>query len=150
LAAAHYNLGRSLESAGDQLSAIQHYRRAVLCRDDYVAAHNNLAWILATDASEHVRDPDDALLHARRAVELTNEQNFAVLDTLATAYAAAGDFEKAVATADRALQLAKPSDLPPAQQIRRRLELFRNQQPFRMSAPMNANSESDGQKRNEN
>jgi spermidine synthase len=77
-----------------------------------------------------VHDVQESLKHARRASELSYHKDPDVLDTLATAYAAAGHFDEAVAVAGRALQLAEARELPTAEQLRRRLEMFRRKQPY--------------------
>ena len=45
--------------------------------------------------------------HATRAAELTKHADPGILDTLAAAYAAAGRFPDAIATAEKAIGLAK-------------------------------------------
>jgi Flp pilus assembly protein TadD len=121
---AHYNLARALQTTGDNGGAMVHLRRAVTLNDRYIEASNNLAWILATDATQSVSKAQEALTYARRAAELTNHRDPGVLDTLATAYAAAGRFKEAVATGTEAAKLAEDRNLPAAGQIRDRLNLF--------------------------
>ena len=86
--------------------AILHYQEA-LRRDPRLAeAHNNLAWLYATSEDQRYRDPQKALEHARRAVELTEwkEPNF--IDTLAEAFFVNNRFDEAVQTQSKALKLA--------------------------------------------
>ena len=64
---------------------------------------NEIAWILATHPDEAVRDPLRAVAVGRRAVELAEGSEASMLDTLAAAYAAAGDFEEARKTARAAI-----------------------------------------------
>jgi tetratricopeptide (TPR) repeat protein len=73
-------------------------------------AANSLAWIKATSKDEKFYNPPEALTFARRACELTEYKNTGMLDTLAAALAANGQFDKAVETADKAIQLAKSTD----------------------------------------
>jgi hypothetical protein len=55
-----------------------------------------------------------------------------VLDTLAAAYASAGQFDKAAKTAQAALELASASNADElAEQLRNRLELYRQAKPYR-------------------
>ena len=73
---------------------------------------------------------------AERAADLTRHQNPGILDTLAVAYAAAGQFDRAVTTAQTALALASAAhagDL--ANQIRMRLELYKQRKPYREPVP---------------
>jgi hypothetical protein len=52
--------------------------------------------------------------------------------TLATAYAEAGRYDDAVGTAERGLELALANDdAATASELTRRLELFREQKPYR-------------------
>lgn len=57
---------------------------------------NDLAWILATAADASIRNPADAVKEATRACQMTQYSNWNTLDTLATAYAAQGDFKSAL------------------------------------------------------
>jgi tetratricopeptide (TPR) repeat protein len=68
-------------------------------------AHNNLAWLLATSEDEHLRDPQQALEHARRAVELSQWKEATYIDTLAEALYANRSFGEAVKVQTRALAL---------------------------------------------
>jgi tetratricopeptide (TPR) repeat protein len=69
-------------------------------------AHNNLAWLLATSEDPKFRDPRGALEHARRAVELTQWKIAEFVDTLAEAYYANKNFQEAVRTQVKTLELA--------------------------------------------
>ena len=80
----------------------------------------------------NVRQPDEAIRLAERAAELTRYQHPNILDTLATAYAAAGRFDQAIELAQRALQLADTTRTEAwARQVHARLELFRQGKPYR-------------------
>ena len=96
---------------------------------------NEIAWIRATHPDAKVRNPPEAVRLAERAAERTSRQQPVILDTLAAAYAAAGDFDRAAATAQEATSLAAaggPSALP--SEIGKRLELYRQKKPFRERA----------------
>jgi cytochrome c-type biogenesis protein CcmH/NrfG len=60
---------------------------------------------------------------------LSSPDDPTVLDVLAAAHAASGDFDRAIAAAQRALSLAPPSA---ADGIRQRLELYGKRTPFRI------------------
>lgn len=73
---------------------------------------------------------------AERAAKLTKYQDASILDTLAAAYAAAGQFEQAVRAAQTGLDLAsriKADEL--VSRIRSRLELYRQAKPYLESVP---------------
>jgi tetratricopeptide (TPR) repeat protein len=68
---------------------------------------NDLAWLLATAPSGARRDPDQAVALAE-GLALAGESPAAnELDTLAAAYAAAGRFDEAIASARRAIAMAR-------------------------------------------
>jgi tetratricopeptide (TPR) repeat protein len=68
-------------------------------------ALNSLAWELATAADPAARDGSNAVVCAEKAVALTSRTNASYLDTLAAAYAEFGQFDKAIATEKKAIQL---------------------------------------------
>jgi spermidine synthase len=94
---------------------------------------NNLAWVLATTQDTKLRNPADAVKYAERTIELVEPyQQPAFLETLAAAYAAAGDFSKAVKTAEEAIKLLEAAGKKDAaEKIRGRLELYKSGQPYR-------------------
>ena len=68
---------------------------------------NKLAWILAANEDDKLRNPADAVKFARQGCELTDYKNPELLDTLAVAYAAAGRFPDAITTAQKALRISR-------------------------------------------
>jgi spermidine synthase len=118
-------LGRTRE-------AIQEYESALRVDPDYPSAQNNLAWLLATLAPADGGDAARAVSLARRACESTGYRLAAYLDTLAAAYAADGQFNEAVTTARKAIQLAQTrGESEVAKEIEARLELYRSGQAYR-------------------
>ncbi len=85
--------------------AIQHYEGALRIAPDLAPAHNNLAWLYATCEDPKYRNPQRALEHAHRAVELSQWKEANFIDTLAEALYANGDFRHAVEVQTKALQL---------------------------------------------
>jgi hypothetical protein len=67
---------------------------------------DELAWLLATYPDSQTRDGTEAVRLADRACALTERRIPALLDTLAAAYAEAGDFPRAISVADEAFNLA--------------------------------------------
>ena len=131
-AEAHNNLGVILLSQGKLDKAAGHFRQALQLKPNFTEAYNNLAWILAAYPDSELHHPSQAIQLAERAAELTRYQDAAVLDTLAAAYAAAGQFDRAVTTAQTAIALAsatKNNDL--ANQLHERLQLYRQAKPYR-------------------
>jgi Tfp pilus assembly protein PilF len=83
----------------DALTAL---RKAVQIAPSYAEAHNNLAWLLLTGPKE-LRDADQALSAAQKAVELEREQ-FTFLNTLGVALYRSGKFAEAVPVLERSLR----------------------------------------------
>jgi arylsulfatase A-like enzyme/Flp pilus assembly protein TadD len=127
-AEAHNNLGLALRMSGRGGEAVPHFKAALAARSDWPAPMNELAWILATHPDARVRDAAEAVRLAERAAALSQRREPVVLDTLGAAYAEAGDFGRATAAAEAALQTA-PSALKG--EIARRLQLYRGGQPYR-------------------
>ena len=85
--------------------AVEHYEAALRLKPDLAVAHNNLAWLYATSDDPKFRKPQAALEHARRAVQLSNWQEAAFIDTLAEALYANQEFDEAVKVQTKALAL---------------------------------------------
>ena len=111
--------------------ALEHYREALRLSPDWLPALAGAARVLATYPDPCVRDPEEAGRLAERAAGQTGYQQPTILDTLAAAYAASGDFETAVKAAEKALALAENAGAQElAAEIRERLRLYRQGQPF--------------------
>jgi len=108
---AHAHLGAALLEQGRALEAADAWRESARLRPDYATVANNLAWLLATHRDARVRAPQEAVAHAERAAAASPDDP-AVLDTLAAAYAAAGRFDDAVATASRAAREVRERGRP--------------------------------------
>ncbi|MHC4396114.1 MAG: tetratricopeptide repeat protein [Planctomycetota bacterium] len=124
-------LARSLLGLGQIHSAVGNYHKILQLAPDRVEVLNDLAWILAVTKDTDVHNPTDAVKFARRACELTNYQQPEKLDTLAVAYAAAGNFTEALKTAEKAAQLAESTgkkDL--VRQINSRIQLYKADKPY--------------------
>ena len=118
--------GLTLLRQGNHQVALRLLQAAVILKPDDVRALETMAQLLATDPDPAVRNGKEAVDPARCAVELSGGRDAEVLDTLAAAYAEAGQFPDAVRTATTAHDLAAAAgrtDL--AADIQRRLDLFR-------------------------
>ena len=104
-----FNLGVALVSQNQTRAGCDQFRKAIDIEQDYVVALNGLARGLATLPEVASHEAEEALAAARRAAELTDRSNVAVLDTLAAALAAVGDFPQAIGTIEAALRLAEGS-----------------------------------------
>jgi tetratricopeptide (TPR) repeat protein len=118
-------LGAALAADNRIEEAIREYRQALAISPDLEAALIDLAWVLATSSGASTSDIAEAVRMAERAATLTGYENAVVLDTLAAAYAAAGQIDRAITTADTAMRLAQVAgegDL--AARIGQRLEFY--------------------------
>jgi len=106
LSTAHANLGEAYGALGRRAQAAKHFALAVEGEPGNVFLLNRLGWLLATSPEDDVRDAARAIEVGERAVRLTSRQDPVSLDTLAAAYAEAGRFDEAAATAREALELA--------------------------------------------
>jgi tetratricopeptide (TPR) repeat protein len=128
---AHNNLGVALRMLGERDQALEHLRAALAGRPDWAAPMGEIAWIVATHPDPKRRNPAEGVRLATRAAELTGRRDPVVLDALAAAYAAAGDWDAAVATAEAAIALASGRSGALAEDIAKRLALYRGRQPYR-------------------
>ena len=125
------NLAKALFELGDTPSAVNEYYKVIEYDAENLKALNFLAWIQATSRNGQLRKPQEALKLAQRAAKAADYKTAEVLDTLAVAYAATGDFEQAVTEADKAIALAESAgEAALAQRIARRRGLFKNGQPY--------------------
>jgi len=122
----HFNLANLLVSEGKRIEAISHFDEAIRQKPDYVKAHYNLAWVLATTDPQSGGDPRRAVALAQRACQLAGEDSPLGFDVLAAAYAAAGRFPEAVATAQKGVHAASlAGETILSQQIEARRKLYR-------------------------
>jgi len=98
--------GIQCSSPPDRIEAL---RIEVAQQPEKAAAWNGYAWALLTSADPQFRNDRAAFMAAAQANSLTNSSNSAALDTLALAYACAGEFAKAYACENRAIQFIPPS-----------------------------------------
>jgi len=129
-AATHYKLGVALSMTG-QSGGLKHLREAVGLKPDFLAPLTGMVWYLAAHPDAEVRDASQAIELAELAAELTHYRSEKVLDALAAAYAAAGQFDDAVRTAEQAVARARARGDRRAGDIQRRLALYEQQKPYR-------------------
>jgi tetratricopeptide (TPR) repeat protein len=115
-----------LSGQGKTTEAIEWYRRGLKLRPTQLDSLNNLAWLLATRPDQAPGDANEAIRCARQACEATGYKVPVFLDTLGAAYAAAGRFSEAVATAQKAVELGSGAGLDnKTREIKERLELYK-------------------------
>jgi tetratricopeptide (TPR) repeat protein len=131
---AHYREAQALSQQHKSSEAIAHYREALRLTPDFPDALNELAWILATDPNPENRSGAQAVQFARRACDLTQNQQPAFLTTLAAAYAETGQFKEAIATVqksnNRATAIGEKEVMDKNEIL---LKLFQAEHPFRVN-----------------
>ncbi|MCK4753310.1 MAG: tetratricopeptide repeat protein [Planctomycetes bacterium] len=111
--------------------AIPHLNRVLQMEPNLVDVMNNLAWVLSAYKDSQFHNPERAVQISQRACELTGYKEPTLLDTLAVAYAAIGDFPNAITTAEKAANFAEAADKKQlAQEIKSRIKLYKNNQPY--------------------
>jgi formylglycine-generating enzyme required for sulfatase activity len=121
---------RHHQSDGRYKKALGDLRRALGLKKDNLLLLNTLAWDLATCPDARVRDGEEALKVAERAVKLGPAGDGTLLATLAAANAAAGRFDEAVRCETKALANPLYATVN-GEQSRKRLELYRKKEPYR-------------------
>jgi Flp pilus assembly protein TadD len=136
----HLKLGDACRQTGRVAEAIGQYEKALQIRPRHLQTASNLAWLLATTPDASLRDGARAVQLARLADQLSGGQDPKTLGVLAAAYAETGDYSKAAASAERALQLAGAErDSALAGILRAQLAVYRTGSPFRDSVKLNNN-----------
>jgi 4-amino-4-deoxy-L-arabinose transferase-like glycosyltransferase len=102
---AHLTMGMIFDAQHEPAKAVLQYRAALVECPELDIALNNLAWMLASNPK--IRDGSEAVRLAERACRLTQERQTVYIGTLAAAYAEAGRFSEAIATAQRAINCAR-------------------------------------------
>ena len=119
--------------------AIAYFQKALELKPNNPKNHILLAWLLATC-------PDDSIRNGPKAIELVQQagwpgggENPLILTTLAAAYAENGQFPEAVASAQRALQLATAqNNVPAVNALEEQLRFYQAGSPFRDTNLINA------------
>lgn len=106
----YYNRGVLYARYGHFHDAIADYREAIHLRPQIEDARNNLASLLATHPGATREEGIEAVQLATKACDETQWKDEGCLDTLASAYARAGEFEKAVIWQQKAMKLTSDTD----------------------------------------
>ncbi len=122
--------GRAYYLKGEYDRAIEDFDQAIRLKPDDANAMNTMAWILATARNTDIRDGHEAVRLAQEAIRLIDAPAFR--DTLAAAYAVAGQFDDAVAEQERAVEMLRTAGRDDEiADFQNRLDLYRYGQPYR-------------------
>lgn len=132
LADAHCYMGMLLYSSQRIQEALVEWREALRLNPKSAEALSQTARALSASPEASLRDGAEAVRLAEQAVQLSNSRVPAYLDSLAMAYAEAGRFTDAIATARQAQALAtEQNNAQLAEDLGARLKLYEARQPYR-------------------
>jgi tetratricopeptide (TPR) repeat protein len=127
----HQQLADCLTQLGRGEEVIAVYREGLRIHPLDHRLLNNLAWLLATGPEANLRDGAEAVSLAERACQLTRFSDPFLIGTLGAAYAEAGRFDEAIATAKRARDIALLAAQPEiAEKNRTLLERYEAHEPY--------------------
>jgi len=97
----YFGLGLSYSWKHDYPQTIQNYLKAISADATLNDSANNLSWFYAVNPEAKWRDPKKAVAYGKQSTDIL--ANGDTLDTLACAYALAGDFPNAIQTEQKAI-----------------------------------------------
>lgn len=125
-------LARIAVYSGDNPGACIYFSKVLEYDPGNTDAMNNAAWFLATLEGTELYSPEKAIAMAQKACELTDYKQPELMDTLGVAYAALGNFKKAIELAEEALLLADAyGQKARVVEIQEHLKSYRVNQPYR-------------------
>jgi tetratricopeptide (TPR) repeat protein len=114
----------------DYLRALSDLQRAAHAKSEKLdIALNSLAWFRATCPEARMRNGKEAVELATKACEFSQWKDWGNIDTLAAAYAEAGNFDKAIKYERQVIKMIKSSVID--SKIRQRLTLYEQHKPYR-------------------
>lgn len=121
---------------GNWRQAVDDYRRAIEIDPQSLPALLGLIWILSASPDAGVRDGAAAVRAGEHACGITQYADAQALDALAAANAEIGKYPRAIELAERARQQARlRGEAVLAQEIEKRIALYRQGEPYRGPAP---------------
>jgi len=129
---ARIQLGVAWSQTGRMDLAISEWEKTLESEPDNLNAAYDLAWVCATFPDDAVRDGKKAVRLAEHALQLSGEKDPRMYRLLAAAYAENDQFDKAVDTAQRGLDLAaKQGNYAAANALESNIDLYRRNIPLR-------------------
>jgi tetratricopeptide (TPR) repeat protein len=131
-ALAHYQFGSALLNARREKEALRELHEALRLSPESALTLDKLGWILSTSSDASLRNGKEAIALAERACQLTKNSNPITLSTLSAAYAEDGQFERAIAIAEKSKSLVDALKKPKLfDLIKRQLSFYADHRPFR-------------------
>jgi tetratricopeptide (TPR) repeat protein len=119
-----------LTDVGRYSDALAEYNRALELDPKSSQANCGSAWLLSTCPDSALRNPQLAVERANQAIELSGEKDAVSFDSLAAALACSGDFDGAMKSINKAIELA-PADERDA--YKERLVIYQQAKPYRIA-----------------
>jgi tetratricopeptide (TPR) repeat protein len=113
-------LGQAYEQTGRGEDALHSLEKGLEADPGNAGILNHMGWFYATAEDPKLRDPAKALAYAQRAVDASDGKEANILDTLAEAYYVNQQYDEAIETEERALELA-----PELEPLQNQLKKFR-------------------------
>jgi protein O-mannosyl-transferase len=129
-----FQTGKVLLKQGRDIEAMPHFHAALQIDPNNYLMLLFVTRVLAADENAQVRNGTQAVALAVRVNHLAGQPQPVALDTLAMAFAEAGDFGQAQQLQEQAIKLTEAAgQKEDAAAMQRRLELYKNHQPWRES-----------------
>lgn len=109
-------------------TALEDYRAAATLNPQSGHALRGMAWIMSTAPDQKLRNAEEGVKLAQRAMELDGNNDPRYVETLAAAYANSGQFDAAAELLKHALESAKGDS---AGRIQAQLAVYKEGKPFR-------------------
>jgi tetratricopeptide (TPR) repeat protein len=109
--------------------SLKDYYQATRIDSKCDSAWNALGWLRATCPVDSMRNGKEAVEAATKACEFSNWMKWGRVDTLAAAFAEAGDFQQAIKFQEQALGLNGANEKE-RKEMENRLALYQEQKPF--------------------
>ena len=119
-----------LTDLGRYSDALAEYNRALQLDPKSSQANCGSAWLLSTCPDSALRNTELALERANQAIELSGQKDAVSFDSLAAAQASSGDFDAAMKSIHKAIELA-PADERDA--YKERLVVYQQAKPYRIA-----------------
>jgi len=132
----HGTLARAAKGHAEYAKAVSYYNEAIVVDPSNRSLLNELAQLLATCPVDKIRDGARAITLAAQLCGITNWDHAPYLDTLACAYAEAGDFAAASHYQNQAISLLeKEEQFHLKENLQHHLQLFHSGKPYRDRVP---------------